>query len=81
MIDGWIDFSGPMSGVALKYLDRVIQPGEWSDTVVLPIPRFVEGGTYTVKGRVGIYGEAIWDSEVFDLEIMERPKHSRIAFH
>jgi hypothetical protein len=29
MIDGWIDFSGPVSGVSLKYLDRIIQPGRW----------------------------------------------------
>jgi hypothetical protein len=81
MIDGWIDFSGPISGVALKYLDRVIQPGEWRRTVEIPIPEFVEEGLYTLKGRVGIYGEAIWDSEVFDIEIMERPKHARVASH
>jgi hypothetical protein len=81
MIDGWIDFGGPMSGVALKFLDRVIQPGEWMQTVEVPIPINAPEGLYTVKGRVGIYGEAIWDSEVFDLEIMERPKHSKIAFH
>jgi hypothetical protein len=81
MIDGWIDFSGPVSGVSLKYLDRTIQPGEWRETVAVPIPTNAPEGLYTVKGRVGIYGEAIWDSEVFDLEIMERPKHSKIAFY
>jgi hypothetical protein len=81
MIDGWIDFSGPVSGVSLKYLDRIIQPGEWRETVEVPIPISLPEGLYTVMGRVGIYGEAIWDSEVFDLEIMERPTHSKIAFH
>ncbi|MFQ6105205.1 MAG: hypothetical protein ACE5OP_13095, partial [Candidatus Glassbacteria bacterium] len=79
-IDGWIDFSGPLSGVALRDLDIVIPPGVWSRTVEVPIPDFVEEGLYTVKGRVGIYGEDIWDSEVFDLLVVEGTRHEKIAF-
>jgi hypothetical protein len=68
--DSWIDFSGPMSGTFLMNLDRVIPPGESAQTVKVRIPDSVEEGLYTVKGRIGIYGEAIWDSEVFDIEIL-----------
>ncbi|MFQ6104870.1 MAG: hypothetical protein ACE5OP_11340, partial [Candidatus Glassbacteria bacterium] len=81
IIDGWIDFSGPLSGVALKYLDRVIQPGEWTQTVEVPIPSNAPEGLYTVKGRVGIYGEAIWDSEVFDLLVVDGTKQAKVVFH
>lgn len=80
-IDGWIDFSGPLSGVALRDLGILIPPGVWGRTVEVLIPDFVEEGLYTVKGRVGIYGEAIWDSEVFDLLVVDGTKHERIAFH
>ncbi|MFQ6103658.1 MAG: hypothetical protein ACE5OP_05115, partial [Candidatus Glassbacteria bacterium] len=54
-IDGWIDFSGPLSGVALRDLGILIPPGVWGRTVEVLIPDFVEEGLYTVKGRVGIY--------------------------
>ena len=70
MLDGWIDFSGPLSGTALKRLHRVIQPGEWAQTVEVPIPSGAPEGHYTVKGRVGIYGQEIWDSEVFEIQIV-----------
>jgi len=69
-IDGWIDFSGPFSGTAIKDLNKTLQPGIWTDTVEFLIPEDVPVGIYTVKGRVGIYNEAIWDSEVFDIEII-----------
>ncbi|MFQ6105093.1 MAG: hypothetical protein ACE5OP_12515 [Candidatus Glassbacteria bacterium] len=79
-IDGWIDFSGPVSGTALKDLDRVIPPGEWNETMEVPIPVNAPEGLYTVKGRVGIYGEAIWDSEVFDLEIVDGTEQAKVVF-
>ena len=80
-IDGWIDFSGPVSGTSIKYLDRAIPPGERSKTLEVTIPEFVEEGVYTVKGRVGIYSEALRDSEVFDLEIVDGTEQAKVVFH
>jgi hypothetical protein len=76
--DSWIDFSGPMSGTFMKNLDRVIAPGESAQTVEVRIPDSVEEGFYTVKGRVGIYGDEIWDSEVFEIEIRRGSEQSKI---
>ncbi len=52
-----------------KDLDRVVPPGTWMTTIKVFIPNAVEPGAYTVKGRVGDFGETILDSEVFDLVI------------
>jgi len=69
-IDGWIDFSGPLSGTAMRDRNKTLPPGIWTDTVEFLIPEDVPVGIYTVKGRVGIFGEKIWDSELFDIEII-----------
>jgi len=72
-IDGWIDFSGPISGTAKIERNKTVKPGIWTDTVGFRIPEDVPLGIYTVKGRVGHYYGSILDSEVFDVEIMEGP--------
>jgi len=69
-VDGWIDFSGPISGTAMRDRNKTVQPGIWTDTVEFLIPEYVPLGVYTVKGRLGTFGEKIWDSEVFDIEIV-----------
>jgi len=38
--------------------------------VNLYIPRGAPLGMYTVKGRIGIMHEEIWDGEVFDGEVV-----------
>lgn len=73
-IDAWIEYSGPSCGVAKRFINLTIPPGEWNETVEIPIPDYLPEGAYTVKGRVGIFGEEIWDSEVFYLEVLPGPK-------
>jgi len=81
VVDGWIDFSGPFSGTAMRDRNKIVQPGIWTDTVEFLIPEYVPWGVYTVKGRVGIFGEKILDSEVFDIEIIAGKKQARVVFY
>jgi hypothetical protein len=74
IVDAWLEFSGPMCGVARKFLDVTISPGETTGTLNVVIPGWFTPGYYTVKGRLGIFGEEIWDSEVFDLLVKPAPK-------
>lgn len=80
-IDIWLEFSGPMCGVARKFLDISIPPGTTSGSVSYIIPHWAIPGFYTIKGRVGNFGEEIWDSEVFDLLVVDGTKQAKVVFH
>jgi hypothetical protein len=75
-IDAWIEVSGPLCGVVRKFLDIPIPAGETAGTVEVPIPDLAPLGFYTVKGRLGMFREEIWDSEVFDLQVIQGPRKS-----
>jgi hypothetical protein len=74
VVDAWIEFSGPMCGVAKKFLNVTIPPGESTGTLNISIPGWLTPGYYTLKGRLGIFGEEIWDSEIDDLVVIPAPK-------
>jgi len=78
-VDAWIEYSGPSCGVAKRFLDITVPPGEWNETVEIQIPDNLPEGAYIVKGRVGIFGEEIWDSEVFDLDVLPGPKKAYVS--
>lgn len=80
VIDAWLEFSGPMCGIARKFLDVTIPPGDTMGTLNVVIPGWLTPGYYTVKGRLGIFGEQIWDSEVFDLLVKPAPKKSKTVW-
>lgn len=75
-IDAWIEVSGPLCAIARKFLDITIPSGETSGSIDIVIPSWTPVDFYTVKGRLGLFGEEIWDSEVFDLEIIQGPRKS-----
>jgi hypothetical protein len=74
IMDAWFDFTGPMCVIVEEFLDITIPPRNHSGTIRLLIPDDLPRGEYTVKGRLGVFGEEIWDSEVFDLHIIPGPK-------
>ena len=70
--DGWVAVSGPNNSIRDSILDVSIPPGSSiTGNVYLHIPHSAPLGMYTVKGRVGIIHEEIWDGEVFDGEVTE----------
>jgi hypothetical protein len=86
IFDAWIAVSGRNNSIRDSILDVTIPPKTvQSGKVYLWIPHDALPGEYTVKGRVGLIHEEIWDGEVFDGQVLQgtaitRESSSRGAF-
>ncbi len=75
--DGWVAVSGPANATRDSLTQVRIPPRVTASGMIsLYIPRQAPPGSYTVKGRVGILHEDIWDGEVFDGEVSAVPGRS-----
>lgn len=72
--DAWLEFSGPTCGVAKKFFNVSFPPETTLVNTTITIPEWTPLGKYTLKARLGIFGEEIWDSEVFDVRIIQNTK-------
>jgi hypothetical protein len=71
IFDGWIEVSGPRTSVRDSIIAVRIPPYKhFPGKIRLHIPHATPPGLYTIKGRVGIMHDSIWDGEVFDCELI-----------